>query len=214
VDYLVGHTTFFAMELRVTPAVLVPRPSTETVVEHVLQHSRRTPGFRTPRIADVGTGSGCIAVALARHLPEARVVATDLHADALELAKLNAQEQGVANRVEFRMGDLLAPLQGERFHYLVSNPPYISDAEWLEVDRNVKDHEPVHALRGGRDGLDLIRPLIAQASRHLLTPGQLVLEVAAAHKETVLALALDAGLRDAHVLVDHERLPRVLVANW
>ncbi len=215
VDYLIGQAPFFSLMLKVTPAVLIPRPSTETVVEHILQHARRTPGFSSPLIAEVGTGSGAIAVALAKHLPTSRVIATDISAEALEVARENAAIHNVADRIEFRQGDLLEPLADLklRVRYLVSNPPYISDEEWQDVEPNVKDHEPTQALRGGVDGLRFIRPLIEHANEYLDRPGQLVLEVAAAHKAAVLKLAEEARLRHAHVLADHEALPRVLVAD-
>lgn len=217
VDYLVGQAPFFSMMLKVNRAVLIPRPSTETLVEHVLQHARRTPGFASPRIADVGTGSGAIAVALAKQFAkagsDATVIATDLHDDALIVARENAKLQGVADRIDFRQGDLLEPLKGERLTYLVSNPPYIPDHEWDAVEPNVKDHEPTHALRGGADGLDLVRPLIAGAKRLLADPGQLVVEIAACQKQAVIDLASEHGLRHPSVLVDHEKLPRVLVAD-
>ncbi|MFI4862332.1 MAG: peptide chain release factor N(5)-glutamine methyltransferase, partial [Phycisphaerales bacterium JB063] len=215
VDYLVGQAPFFSMMFKVSPAVLVPRPSTETVVEHVLQHARRSPGFEAPRVADVCTGSGAIAVALARQFKRDKtadasgaVVATDLYDDALAVARENAQAHGVTGLIDFRQGDLLAPLGREKFSYLISNPPYIPDDEWEAVAPNVKDHEPTHALRGGADGLDLIRPLIAGALEHLNDPGQLVVEIASVQKDAVIALAQEAGLRHATVLVDHEHLPR------
>lgn len=217
VDYLVGQAPFFSMLLKVSPAVLIPRPSTETLVEHVLQHARRTPGFSKPRIADVGTGSGAIAIALARQFKQAGtdavIIATDLHEDALAVARENAAKIGVAELIEFRHGDLLAPLSGEKLTYLLSNPPYIPDHEWGAVEPNVKDHEPTHALRGGADGLDLIRPLIAGAKALLSEPGQLCIEIAACQKAEVIELAKAAGLRHPSVLVDHEKLPRVLVAD-
>ncbi|MFW6039375.1 MAG: peptide chain release factor N(5)-glutamine methyltransferase [bacterium] len=214
VDYLVGHTPFFSLELKVTPDVLIPRPSTETLVEHVLQHARRTPGFHTPVIADVGTGSGAIAVALAKHLKTAHVIATDMSEAALAVARENAEAHGVSQRVEFVQGDLLEPLKGQRVQFLVSNPPYISDEEWEQVEPNVKQYEPASALRAGADGLRYIRPLVAHARQYLHEPGQLVLEFAASQKKQVLELAQRAdGLTNAHVLADHERLPRVLVAD-
>lgn len=217
VDYLVGQSPFFSMMLKVGPAVLIPRPSTETLVEHVLQHQRRTPGFAGPRIADVGTGSGAIAIALAKQLAKSgapfSVIATDIRPEALAVAKDNAVAQGVADWIDFRQGDLLEPLRGERLTYLVSNPPYIPDHEWEAVQPNVKDHEPTHALRGGVDGLDYIRPLIEQARLYLADPGQLVVEIAACQKQAVIDLATTHGLRHPCVLVDHERLPRVLVAD-
>ena len=213
VDYLVGQSPFFSMQFEVTPAVLIPRPSTETLVEHVMQHSRRTPGFRQPHIVDVCTGSGAIAVALAKHMTDASLTATDLSTDALAVARRNAARHKVADRIHFLEGDLLTPLSGKRFHYLVSNPPYISDAEWDQVAPNVRDHEPHTALRGGADGLKYIRPLIAGCRQHLTAPGQLVLEIAASQRDAVLKLAAAAGLRHGHVLPDHEGLPRMLVAD-
>lgn len=217
VDYLVGQAPFFSLMLKVSPAVLVPRPSTETVVEHILQHARRTPGFSNPRIADVGTGSGTIAITLAKQFAkndsDATVIATDISEDALEVAKQNARDHDVHDRIEFRQGNLLEPLVGEQFTYLVSNPPYIPDFEWDDVQPNVKDHEPTLALRGGKDGLDCIRPLIANAKQHLTDPGQLVIEIAAVQRDEVIRLSEEAGLRHPNVLVDHEKLPRVLVAD-
>jgi release factor glutamine methyltransferase len=216
VDYLVGHASFFSMIFKVTPAVLVPRPSTETVVEHVIQHARRTPGFSSPLIADLGTGSGAIAVALAKHLPNCRVIATDVSADALAIARENAATHAVSDRIDFRQGDLFEPIADlkQRVRYLVSNPPYISDDEWRDVPANVKNYEPQGALRGGVDGLKLLRPLIAHGHEYLDHPGQLVLEIAASQNKTVLQLAEQSGgLRHAHILADHESLPRVLVAD-
>lgn len=214
VDYLVGQAPFFSMMFNVSPSVLIPRPSTETLVEHVIQHARRTPGFNSPVIADIGTGSGAIAVTLARHIPNCRVIATDVSIDALGAAGENAQAQGVADRIDFCCGDLFEPLVGRRVQYLVSNPPYISDAEWMHVPANVKHYEPAGALRGGADGLKYLRPLIEQARAYLSTPGQLVLEIAASQKQAVLGLAHQAaGLANEHVLADHEGLPRVLVAD-
>lgn len=214
VDYLVGRAPFFSMMLRVDRHVLIPRPSTETLVEHVIQHARRTPGFAAPAIADVCTGSGAVAIALAKHLPGCRVVATDISPEALAVARANAAEQGVEERIDFRQGDLLAPLMGLRFKYLVSNPPYISDAEWGQVAPNVKDYEPTLALRGGEDGLKFIRPMLAEAHHVLDTPAQVVIEIASSQKQAVTALAGHSPrLSNPQVLADHEGLPRVLVAD-
>ncbi len=213
VQYLVGRAHFFSMVFEVNADVLIPRPSTETLVEHVIQHAKRTPGFRDPVVADIGTGSGAIAVSLAKHLPGARVIATDLSDAALAVAQRNAETNGVADRIEFRRGDLYEAM-GERVNYLCSNPPYISDAEWAEVESNVKDYEPTGALRSGADGLDHLRPLIAQAGEHLLEPGQLVFEIAASQRGAVLELAGSATHIDgAHVVADAEGFDRVLVAD-
>jgi len=217
VDYLVGKSPFFSLMLKVCPAVLIPRPSTETLVEHVLQHQRRTPGFASPRIADVGTGSGAIIIALAKQLLKtddgASFIATDISEDALAIAKENAAEHGVADRIDFRQGDLLEPLKGERLTYLCANPPYIPDHEWDDVPPNVKQHEPTAALRAGHDGLKYLRPIIEQARGYLKDPGQLVVEIAACHNKAAIDLAKEQGLSHPSVLVDHEHLPRVLVAD-
>ncbi len=214
VDYLVGQAPFFSMMFTVCPDVLIPRPSTEAVVEHVIHHARRTPGFSSPLVADIGTGSGVIAVALAKHLPHCRVVATDTSSAALEIAQANAQAHHVTDRIDFKLGDLFEPLCGLKAHYLVSNPPYISDAQWRALDPNVKLYEPPSALRGGADGLKYLRPLIQGAHGYLNQPGQLVLEIGFGQKQAVQQLTQEApGLTHSHVLADHEGLPRVLVAD-
>ena len=214
VDYLVGATPFFSMMLKVSKDVLVTRPSTESLVEHVVQHARRTPGFHSPLIADIGTGSGAIAVSLAKHVPNSRILATDVCEEALRVAQANSLTHGVDDRIDFRLGNLLEPLAGQRVRYLASNPPYISDAQWSRVPRNVKDYEPVRALRGGVDGLKFIRPIIEQAPTCLDKPGQLVLEIDTTQKQAVLNLVHQtAGLTHEHILADHEGLPRVLVAD-
>ncbi|MEM9418624.1 MAG: HemK/PrmC family methyltransferase [Planctomycetota bacterium] len=275
VDYLIGKAPFFGLELRVTPAVLIPRPSTETIIEYVLQAVRSTqrvaetlPVFaeesvepRNPepvssgeltyepelmpeepeaesesvateqedaafappgpkptsdfngRIADVCTGSGAIAVTLATQLPKATFVATDLSEDALAVARQNAEDHGVADRIAFRHGSLYEPLGEERFDFVLSNPPYISDAEWAEVLPNVKNYEPTMALCSGSDGLDHLRPLIGGASRHLLPGGQILLEMSSTQADAVEQLARDAQLTGLEVLKDHEEFPRILVGR-
>lgn len=214
VDYLVGHAPFFSMLLEVNPSVLIPRPSTEALVEHVIQHARQTPGFHAPLVADIGTGCGAVAVAIAKHVSHSRVVATDVSRAALDVARRNAQAYDVADCVDHRHGDMLAPLAPQRVRYLVSNPPYVSDEQWEMLPAHIKHYEPAAALRGGIDGLKWLRPLIAMAHRHLEYPGQLVLEIAATQEKAVLRLAAQAvGLTNAHVLADHEGLPRVLVAE-
>lgn len=226
VQYLVGEGWFFGLPFKVDKRVLVPRPCTETIVEHVLQHVRVQPGSGGPKgegllIADVCTGSGCIAVALLKHLPGARVVATDVSAEALAVAKENAIRHGVADRLELVQGDLLQPLlahpitRGDAaLNYLVSNPPYIPDNEWAAVEPNVKDHEPHLALRGGPDGLDLVRPLFAAGPRLLKHAGLMLIEIADAKAEQALALARESeGLEACEILKDHEGLKRVVVAR-
>lgn len=218
VQYLVNEAWFFSLPFRVDRRVLIPRPSTETIVEQVLQHARAVPGFERAAIADVCTGSGCIAVALLKNLPEARAAACDISAEALELAHVNAARHGVLERLDLLRGDLLAPLlshpSGRELHYLVANPPYITDGEWEDVPPNVKDFEPEAALRAGPDGLEFVGPIVREAPSRLRRDGLLLVEIAASTADAVLALArATPGLVDARVEKDFEGLPRVLIAR-
>lgn len=221
VQYLVGEAWFFSLAFKVDRRVLIPRPCTETIVEHMLQHARVTPGFESPVIADVCTGSGCIAVAAAKNLRGARVAATDISAEALEVARANAEHHAVADRVEFLQGDLLAPLLqhpiGAEVHYLASNPPYIPDAEWEApgmMGANVKGQEPESALRGGSDGLTFVRPLIDDGPRRLRAGGLLLIEIATSTADRVLELArANPLLADPRVVTDLEGHPRTLIAR-
>jgi release factor glutamine methyltransferase len=165
------------------------------------------------RIADIGTGTGCIGLTLAAQLPAATVVATDVVPAALDLARRNAERLGVADRVEFRAGDGLEPLGDERFDLLCSNPPYIADDAWADVAPNVRDYEPETALRGGADGLDVIRRLVAGAGSRLRPDGLLLLEVADVGHERVLELIRAApGFGAPAAFRDHEGLWRVVTA--
>lgn len=236
VQYLTGEAWFFGMPFRVDPRVLIPRPATETIVEHVLQHARVTPGFGGDAddrfgtgvvLADICTGSGCIAVALARHMPGLHAVAIDLSPDALQVARANAEAHAVAARVDLLEGDLLVPLgahpatRGEgTLHYLVANPPYIPDDEWdspderVGVQASVKAYEPHLALRGGPDGLRLVRPLLVNGPTRLRAGGLILVEVAASRANDALAIARDHPLLErAEVLRDSEGLPRTVVAR-
>jgi release factor glutamine methyltransferase len=226
VQYLIGEWRFFGLPFKVDKRVLIPRPSTETIVEHVLQHTRAEPGFggKTGEgvlIADVCTGSGNIAISLLKNLTGARAVATDVSAGALEVARENAAKLGVSDRIDFLGGDLLAPLAefpGTRglgmLHYLVSNPPYIPDDEWGAVAANVKNYEPTSALRGGVDGMTFVRPLIERGPAHLRPGGLILIEVATARAEESVALMNSRPeIAWATVLDDVEGLPRVVVGR-
>jgi len=237
VQYLVEEAWFFSLPFAVDRRVLIPRPSTETIVEHVLQRERAgaatEPRGRSARIADVCTGSGCIAIALAKHMPHAKVVATDVSAAALEVARTNVQRHGVSDRVLLLEGDLLEPLQRREagsfltdvadapspaeYDYLVSNPPYIPDSEWHDPEmmgRNVKGHEPEIALRGGPDGLTFIRRLVSEGPVLLRTGGMLAVEVAASTAQSALELArTNPLLGHCAILKDGDGLPRVLIGE-
>lgn len=225
VQYLVGEAWFFGLPFHVDPRVLIPRPGTETMVEEVLQHLRARHGASATKgenvmIADVCTGSGCIAVALLKNLPAARAVATDISQDALEIARKNAARHGVSDRLDLLEGDLLQPLLdypasrgAATFDYLLSNPPYIPDHEWGAVAPNVKAHEPHLALRGGVDGLDYVRRVIAEGPRFVKDGGLVLVEVADSHAAMAPTLMTDAGLVDVRILKDFEGLPRVVAGR-
>lgn len=226
VQYLVGEAWFFGLPFTVDKRVLIPRPATQTIVEYVLQHARTATGFGGPTgaetlIADVCTGSGCIAISLLSSMKLARAVAVDISEDALAVARLNAIRHGVIDRIELLQGDLVAPLLAhpaagahESLHYIVSNPPYIPDDEWEAVEPNVKDHEPHLALRGGVDGLDFFRRLLETTPPLLKPDGLLLIEIAEARfKEAEAIAAAHPLLHSVRVLNDLENKPRVVVAT-
>jgi release factor glutamine methyltransferase len=218
VQYLVGEAWFFGRPFKVNRSVFIPRTCTEMLAEHVLRWQRTCPGHVQPLLADLGTGSGALAVSFAAGCREAHVVATDRSAEALEVARENAHRHGVEEQIEFRLGEGLEALSSGPepllFDCICSNPPYISDAEWAsDVDRNVKDFEPESALRAGPDGLDVIRPLLAGVGALLRPDGRVVIEIAHAQRDVVLELAQAAGLVNAEVSKDHEGLWRMLVAE-
>ncbi|MCS6839729.1 MAG: peptide chain release factor N(5)-glutamine methyltransferase [Roseiflexus sp.] len=214
VAYLVGRKEFYGLEFIVDQRVLVPRPETETLVDAALEwaRQRRSP-HNTLLIADIGTGSGCIAIALAVHLPNALIYATDLSADALTVARQNIELHGVADRVTLLWGDLLAPLP-QPVDLLVSNPPY---TVLEDIDAGVRLHEPHLALNGGSDGLVVYRRLLAAAPRALRPGGALMLEIGATQAEAVMSLARQAfptaAVRVVHDLAGRDRVVTVETAD-
>lgn len=203
VAYLTGRRGFWTLDLQVTPATLIPRAETERLVELALQCLPARPCT----VADLGTGSGAIALAIASERPDARVVATDASAAALEVARANAAAHGLAN-VEFRLGDWLAPLQGQRFDLVASNPPYIAEGDAHLAQGDLR-HEPPAALASGPDGLDAIRSIVADAPAHLLPGGWLLLEHGHDQGGAVRALLDAAGFVDVRTERDLERRDRV-----
>ena len=204
VAYLTGRRGFWSFDLAVSPATLIPRTETELLVELALA---RLPRDRVLRVADLGTGSGAIALALAHERPHARVVATDASDAALAVARGNAIALGIDN-IDFRRGDWLAALSGERFDLIASNPPYIaSDDPHLGVGD--LRHEPAAALASGRDGLDAIRVIVRDAPSHLLAGGWLLLEHGLEQARAVRELLDDVGFVDVateHDLEDRDRV--------
>jgi release factor glutamine methyltransferase len=213
-QYLTGRTEFLSLDFQLTPAVLIPRPETEILVETVLNQLR---SWDSPvRIADVGTGSGIVAISLAVHLPRARLWATDRSPDALQLARVNAVRHGVNDRIDFLQGDLLEPLQGQEgsLTAVVSNPPYVRSAEMRELPPEIREHEPPLALDGGADGLAVIRRLVAQAPRFLVVGGHMALEVGAGQAPTVSQLMRNTGmLAEPRLVRDYHGVERVVMAQ-
>ena len=210
VAYLVGSREFFSLPFRVTPAVLVPRPETEGLVIRVLDLCRPQSG---PRIVDVGTGSGAIAITLAKHLPKASITATDVSSAALAVARDNAARQGVAERIEFLECDLLDhPQAAGPWDVIVSNPPYVREDEFESLPRDVRLHEPKAALVSGPTGVEIIERLAALAAARLVPGGWLLCEIGpAAAAEAVLAR--QTGLTAEPTILDFAGLPRIVQAR-
>lgn len=209
VAYLLGRRGFWTLDLAVSPATLIPRPETERLVELALE---RLPEGVPLRIADLGTGSGAIALALASERPQAHVLATDMSAAALAVAADNARAHGLAN-VAFRRGSWHAPLAGERFDLIASNPPYIASDD-PHLARGDLRFEPATALASGHDGLDDIRLIIAGAPAHLQPGGWLLMEHGWDQGEPIRALLADAGFVEVDTAVDLEQRDRVSLGRW
>jgi release factor glutamine methyltransferase len=205
-QYILGEVEFYRMPFRVTRDVLIPRPETEHVVERALE---LVAGFSAPRIADVGTGSGAIAVALAHEWPDARVTGTDVSAAALNIARENAQRNGVVERVRFLEGDLLEPVAEERFDLVVSNPPYVAEGDRDSLAVEVRDYEPAQALFAGEDGLAVYRRLITAAHAALAVGGWIVLEIGYGQEASVHALLAEAGFERIEFAADLQGIARV-----
>ena len=206
VAYITGTKEFMGLPFRVTPEVLIPRPDTEILVEAVL---KRLPQG-VSRLADIGTGSGAIAVSLAANNEELSIEAVDISPAALKVAAENAVALGTVERVSFLEGDMLAPLSGT-YQAVVSNPPYIPRADMLTLEPDVKDYEPQGALFGGEDGLDFYRQL-AGCGEFLAEGGFVAVEVGIGEAEAVAALFTSKGLVRPEIIKDYAGIDRVVIA--
>ena len=207
-QYITCHQEFWGMDLIVSPAVLIPRPETEHVIETVLELAREHPA---QRLVDVGTGSGCIALALARELPQAEVHATDISPEALEIARANAARHELEQRIQFHQADLLAGLQDRAFDYVVSNPPYIGEWEADSVEAQVRRFEPRLALFAGPSGLEVFARLIPQARSALQPGGWLVMEMGHASRDQVCQLLQE--WQEIRITNDLQGIARVVAAR-
>jgi release factor glutamine methyltransferase len=207
-QYITGHQEFWGMDLIVTPAVLIPRPETEHVVETVLACVGRAP---SPAIADIGTGSGCIALALAKELPQAEIHATDISAAALEIARANAARHQLENRIHFHEADLLKSLVPNNFDFIVSNPPYVGESEEDQVQLEVRKFEPRSAVFAGPTGIEVIARLIPQAQTALEPGGWLIMEVSGTIAESVRQLLHQWD--QVRIVPDLQSIPRVIRAQ-
>jgi release factor glutamine methyltransferase len=235
-QYITGHQEFWGLDFVVSPAVLIPRPETEHLVETMLELARELPH---PKIVDVGTGSGAIALALAHELKGAEVYAVDLSADALEIARANAARLQLDGRVKFTQCDVLRPIQNEvvipiqvnlpkadersrgtpivagfsGFDFVVSNPPYVGFDEADKVQKSVRDFEPKIAVFAGERGLDIITPLIEQAHRALKPGGWLAMEIGYSMRDAVVDLLDPTMWDDVRVVPDLQGIPRVIAGR-
>jgi release factor glutamine methyltransferase len=211
IQYITGQQEFYGLSLKVDPAVLIPRPETEHLVEEVL---KLLPKDRAVRIADVGTGSGAIAIALAVHLPRAELTAVDLSSAALAVAGANASEHTVAHRIRFLQSDLLAALPDDAlgfFDAIVSNPPYIPKGDRASLHPEVRDYEPSTALFAGEAGLDIYCRLIPQAHSALKPNGLLAMEIGHGQRDALASLLRDWD--EVSFVADLQRIPRVALAR-
>lgn len=221
-QYIIGHVDFSGLTINVGPGVLIPRPETELIVEETIRAVTRNavrmasedqdPQRFTHhglRILDLCTGSGCIALAIARRFPGASIFGTDLSETALKYARENALRNGVAN-VTFLRGDLYAPLDGGRFDIIVSNPPYVKREEIAALQPEIREWEPPEALNGGEDGLRFYREIVSRAPQYLAEGGSLIMELGAGEAGEVLGIAEKAGFRPLSLIRDFAGIERVL----
>lgn len=216
VAYLAGKREFYSLSFRVSPAVLIPRPETEFLVIRLLDLAGERADSDPPlNLVDVGTGSGVIAICAAKYSPKARVTAIDISPEALEIARQNATDHGVDERITFSRGDLLAGApEGANFDFIVSNPPYIGASEFETLDRDVRDYEPRLALVGGPTGIETIARLIPQAAERLVPGGWLLFEIGATQAEQAQSLVeADSRLEWFPIKKDSAGLPRVAQAR-
>jgi release factor glutamine methyltransferase len=214
-QYIIGSTEFFGLEFKVNESVLIPRPETETLVETVIEKLK---DFTRPKIVDLGTGSGAIAIVLAKNIKDCSVFATDISNDALKVAKDNAERHGVGNQIVFLCGDLFEPLRDKELQdsvdCAVSNPPYVSPEEFDNLPKEVKDHEPIVALKTEEEGISFHRRIAENSLDFLKEGGILALEVGLGQANQVADLILNQkGFEDTEIQKDLGGVERIVLAR-
>ena len=213
--YITGHKEFWSLDFTVTPDVLIPRPETELLVEAALERTRSP--LKSPlKILDIGTGSGAIAVCLAKELREAQLSAVDISSAALQVARANAERHGVANRIRFLHGDLFAPLaeERERFDLIIANPPYVRSGDVAKLEPEIREWEPITALDGGAEGLDIYRRIVNESRSYLASEGHLLFEIGDVMAKAVGQILAHAGGFETDALLrDYAGKDRVIATR-
>jgi release factor glutamine methyltransferase len=216
VQYIVGEAEFYGFPFEVSPDVLIPRPETEHLIDSLIANVKSADAAIEYRILDIGTGSGAIAVTLAKKLPSATIVATDISEASLEVARHNAGKNEVSERITFVHHDILkdaAGLLGSGFDFIVSNPPYISQGELAELQPEILDFEPMHAATDGADGLTFYRRIAEIASALLAGSGSILVEMGYGQSKDIQRIFAEAGFAQQTVEQDYSRIDRVLIAS-
>lgn len=206
--YILGSREFYSNTFEVTPAVLIPRQETEFLVEAAIAALQDKP---SPSAADIGLGSGCVAISIAKAVPDSIVYGTESSPDALAIARRNAEHLGVQDRSRFMEGDLFEPLAGLRFDIIVSNPPYIPSVDIDSLQPEVVEYEPHQALDGGRDGLDIVRRLVSDSTGYLNYEGTLAIEIGVGEAATVECMFRSNGFQDVRSIKDYSGIERVVI---
>ncbi len=212
IDYILGFTEFMGLKFKVTKGVLIPRPETEILVELTLRYAV---DYKVPQILEIGTGSGCIAVSLAKFVPNSEITATDISSVALDVARLNAKSNKLNGRVKFVKSDLFKcrELQDNKYDIIISNPPYVSGSCIADLQPEVQ-FEPSIALDGGIDGLDFYRKIINQAPRYLAKNGLLIIEIGFDQAENIKNIFQKSGnFEIIEVMRDYSNIDRVIIAK-
>jgi release factor glutamine methyltransferase len=211
IQYITGEQEFYGIPIRVTPAVLIPRPETEHLVEEALLILEKLPAGT--RLLDIGTGSGAIVIPIALSSPATRITAVDISQDALQVAQANLAAHNLTHRIRLLQSDLFSEIAGEEFEIILSNPPYVAEADRKLLAEQVRNYEPQQALFAGADGLDIYRKLIPASAAALSTGGYLLLEIGAGQSDAIRNLFEQSNLTNIRFVVDLQQIPRVAIAQ-